>query len=106
MLSPVLGMAITASRWSPEGDEELRNLIRRMADENPDWGAPRMHGEVLKLGFEVSERTVALQTAEKPPPRHPAGRWRAFLSNHQQTIAPFDFFTVPTVTFRLLYCFS
>jgi hypothetical protein len=76
-----------------------------MADENPDWGAPRIHGEVLKLGFEVSERTVARQLQKTRRRGDPAGRWRTFLTNHREAIAAFDFFTVPTVTFQLLYCF-
>ena len=89
----------------PNVNEELRKLIRRMADENPRWGAPRIHGEVLKLGFEVSERTVARQLQKTRRRGDPAGRWRTFLANHREAIVAFDFFAVPTVTFQLLYCF-
>jgi putative transposase len=88
----------------PKVSEELRKLIRRIANENPDWGAPRIHGEVLKLGFEVSERTVARQLQKTRRRGDPAGRWRTFLANHREAIVAFDFFTVPTVTFQLLYC--
>jgi len=85
--------------------EEIRAVIRRMAAENSDWGAPKIHGELLKLGLEVSERTVAryLQRLRRRGDR--AKRWLAFLANHREVIVAFDFFTVPTLTFQLLYCF-
>src|ERR1700687_2685665 len=77
-----------------------------MAAENSDWGAPKIHGELLKLGFEVSERTVARYLRRMRPRRgDPAKRWLSFLANHREVIVAFDFFTVPTLTFRLLYCF-
>jgi putative transposase len=84
---------------------EVRELIFRMVAENPTWGAPRIHGEMLKLGFEVSERTVSrwVKRASKNP--DPAQLWLAFLRNHRQAIAAMDFFTVPTLTFGVLYCF-
>ena len=84
---------------------EVRDLIFRMVAENPTWGAPRVHGELLMLGFEVSERTVARWMRRAPRDPEPARRWRAFLANHREVIAAMDFFTVPTVTFRVLYCF-
>src|SRR2546428_2691409 len=76
-----------------------------MAAENPTWGAPRIHGELLMLGFEVSERTLSrwMKRALRTP--EPAKRWLAFLHIHREAIAAMDFFTVPTVTFRVLYCF-
>lgn len=85
--------------------EALRELIFRMVDENPTWGAPRIHGELKMLGFEISERTVLrwMRKATKSP--QPANRWKAFLSNHREAIAAMDFFTVPTLTFGVLYCF-
>jgi putative transposase len=85
--------------------KELRKLIFQMAAENPTWGAPRIHGELLKLGFDVSERTVSrwVQRAPKDPERRQ--RWKAFLLNHREVIAAMDFFTVPTLTFGMLYCF-
>src|ERR1700687_1830461 len=77
-----------------------------MAAENSDWGAPKIHGELLKLGFEVSERTVARYLRRVRPRRlDPAKRWLSFLANHREVIVAFDFFTVPTLTFRFLYCF-
>jgi putative transposase len=84
---------------------EVRNLIRRLATENAGWGAPKIYGEPQKLGFEVSERTVAryLRTVR----RHgDAGKgWRTFLANHREAIAAMDFFAVPTLSFKLLYGF-
>jgi transposase InsO family protein len=76
-----------------------------MAAENAGWGAPKIHGELLKLGFEVSERTVARYLRRLRPRGDPAKRWLAFLANHREVIVAFDFFTVPTLTFQLLYCF-
>jgi putative transposase len=89
----------------PKVGEEVRILIRRMASENLDWGAPKIHGELLKLGFEVSERTVARYLQRLRRRGDPAKRWLAFLANHREVIVAFDFFTVPTLTFQLLYCF-
>jgi putative transposase len=84
---------------------DLRELIFRMVVENPTWGAPRIHGELLMLGFDVSERTV-LRWMRKAPRNHElAKRWATFLSNHREAIAAMDFFTVPTLTFGVLYCF-
>ena len=85
--------------------KEVRALIFQMVAENPTWGAPRIHGELVMLGFELSERTVSrwMRRALRNP--QPAKRWFAFLRNHREAIAAMDFFTVPTVTFRLLYCF-
>jgi putative transposase len=89
----------------PRITEEIGTLIRRLAEENPDWGAPRIHGELQKLGFVVSERTVARYLRRVQRRGDPSNRWLAFLQNHREVIAAFDFFTVPTVTFQLLYCF-
>ena len=89
----------------PKVSEEIRTLIRRIAAENSDWGAPKIHGELLKLGFEVSERTVARYLQRMRRRGDPAKRWLAFLTNHREVIVAFDFFTVPTLTFQLLYCF-
>jgi putative transposase len=84
---------------------EVRQLIRTMAAENPTWGAPRIHGELLKLGFEISESTVSRYLVQVASPRDSGRRWLAFLKNHREAIAAMDFFTVPTATFRVLYCF-
>jgi len=89
----------------PKITEEIRALIRRLAAENPDWGAPKIHGELQKLGFVVSERTVARYLRRVRRRGDPGKRWLAFLQNHREVIVAFDFFTVPTVTFKLLYCF-
>jgi hypothetical protein len=75
--------------------------------ENPGWGAPRIHGELLQLGFEISEPTVSryLKRLKGRQDDGKVQRWLAFLNNHREVIAAFDFFTVPTLTFRTLYCF-
>src|SRR6202158_2299884 len=86
----------------PRTGQETRNLIQRMAAENPGWGAPRIHGELLKLGVTVSERTVSRYLQDRPRDH---GSWLAFLRNHREAIAAIDLFTVPTVSFRLLYVF-
>jgi putative transposase len=85
--------------------KEVRELIFQMVAENPTWGAPRIHGELLMLGFELSERTISrwMKRAPRDPDR--AKRWLTFLRNHREAIAAMDFFTVPTITFGVLYCF-
>src|SRR3981189_897271 len=85
--------------------KEVRELIFRMVAENPTWGAPRIHGEHLILGFDVSERTISRWMKRAPRDPELAKRWLAFLRNHREAIAAMDFFTVPTVTFSVLYCF-
>jgi len=82
---------------------ELAELVRTMALANPVWGAPRIHGELLKLGFDVSQRTVARLMPRRRKP--PSQTWRAFLQNHVADLASVDFFVVPTATFRVLYVF-
>ncbi len=82
---------------------EIRDLIRKMSLANPLWGAPRIHGELLKLGLEVSQATVAKYMARGRKP--PSQTWRTFLNNHLQQLVSTDFFVVPTVTFRVLYVF-
>jgi len=74
-----------------------------MSRENPLWGAPRIHGELLKLGYEFSEATVAKYMTKRRHP--PSPTWRAFIGNHFSEIAAVDFFTVPTLTFKTLYVF-
>ena len=85
--------------------KELRELIFRMVADNPTWGAPRIHGELKMLGFDISERTVTRWMRRVPRNPEPAKRWMAFLNNHREAIAAMDFFTVPTLTFGALYCF-
>ena len=89
----------------PKISEEIRVLIRRLAEENPDWGAPKIHGELLKLGLIVSERSVGRYLRRLRRRGNSGQRWLTFLQNHREAIVAFDFFTVPTVTFKLLYCF-
>jgi transposase InsO family protein len=97
-------------RWKSEGrvgrpriERELRDLIRRMSKENPLWGAPRIHGELLKLGFEVAESTVSKYIIHCRGT--PSQNWRTFLDNHADAIAAIDFCVVPTVTFDRLFAF-
>src|SRR5690242_8779319 len=78
---------------------EIQSLIFRMASENPIWGAPRIHGELLKLGFHVSEPTVSRWLRRIRKTTDPSQRWLTFLRNHRDAIAAMDFFTVPTLTF-------
>jgi transposase InsO family protein len=85
----------------PQIETDLRALIRRMSVENPLWGAPRIHGELLKLGFEVAQSSVAKYMVKRCGP--PSQGWRTFLRNHAPDIAAMDLFIVPTVSFGLLY---
>ena len=85
--------------------QEIRTLISRMAAENPTWGAPRIHGELLKLGFRISEATVSRWLRRVRGTTDRRQRWLTFLRNHRDAIAAMDFFTVPTLTFGVLYCF-
>ena len=85
--------------------KEVRALIFRMVAENPTWGAPRIHGELLKLGFDLAERSVSRWVRRAPKDPDLVKRWLTFLRNHREAIAAMDFFTVPTLTFGVLYCF-
>jgi putative transposase len=80
---------------------EIKALITRMATANPLWGAPRIHGELLKLGLDVSERTVSRLIPKRHSP--PSQTWRTFLANHVRELVALDFFTVPTVRLRVLF---
>jgi putative transposase len=88
-------------------DEEIKRLIGQMAKKNPTWGAPRIHGELMKLGFAVSERSVSRYLAKiRPePPGNKLNKWMTFLINQGKGIAAMDFFVVPTLFFKGLYCF-
>jgi hypothetical protein len=81
----------------------LRALIRQMSTENFLWGAPRIHGELLKLGFSVAQSSVAKYMVKRRGP--PSQEWRTFLRNHAPDIAAMDLFVVPTIGFKLLYGF-
>jgi putative transposase len=85
----------------PAAAPEVRALIRQMAAANPLWGAPRIHGELQKLGISVSQATVAKYMPRRDRP--PSQPWRTFLANHVGQIMAADFFVVPTVTYRLLF---
>ena len=98
-------------RWKSRGpkpgrpaiDTSLRKLSRDMQASNIGWGAPRIHGELLKLGIEVSQATVSKYMLKSKKP--PSQTWRTFLYNHADCLAAMDFFTVPTARFRVLYVF-
>src|ERR1700737_1248174 len=88
----------------PQIETELRALIRRVSVENPLWGAPRIHGELLELGFEVAQSSVAKYMCRHSRP--PSQGWRTFLSNHVDGIAAIDLFVLPTIAFQILYCLT
>ena len=87
----------------PAISREVRDLIRKMCRQNPSWGAPRIHGELLKLGIDIAESSVSkyMVRCRKPPSQ----TWRTFLENHAQQLVSIDFFTVPTIRFQVLYVF-
>jgi putative transposase len=87
----------------PKIDKEIRELIRKMSRENPLWGVPRIQAELRLLGFDLAESTVAKYRVRGRT--SPSQTWKTFLANHAKQIAAVDFFTVPTITFRNLYCF-
>jgi len=82
---------------------EVQNLIRQMSLANPRWGAPRIHGELLKLGIQISQGTVAKYMVRRRKP--PSQSWRAILKNHAMDLVSADFFVVPTIAFQLLFVF-
>ncbi len=90
-------------RGRPCVPQEVRNLIRMMSRNNPRWGAPRIDGELLKLGIEITEPTVAKYMVRHWRP--PSQTWRTFLDNHVKSMVSVDFFTVPTFRFQILYVF-
>jgi putative transposase len=85
----------------PPVNAEISALVTRMATANPLWGAPRIHGELLKIGVEVAERTVSRLMPKRPP--QPSQTWRTFLANHVRDLVSIDFFTVPTVRLHVLF---
>ena len=87
----------------PAVSKDVRQLIRKMSRENPLWGAPRIHGELLKLGIDIGETSVGKYLVRRRKP--PSQNWRTFLENHVKTMVSVDFFTVPTIRFQILYVF-
>jgi hypothetical protein len=87
----------------PSVSKDVRELIRKMSRENPLWGAPRIHGELLKLGIDVGATSVSKYMIRRRKP--PSQTWRTFLENHVKTMVSVDFFTVPTIRFQVLYVF-
>src|SRR6516162_3032131 len=87
----------------PPVSAAIKALISRMAAANPLWGAPRIHGELVKLGIDVAERTVSRLLPKRHTP--PSQTWRTFLANHVQDLVSIDFFTVPTARLRVLFVF-
>jgi putative transposase len=87
----------------PRLSRQIRALIVRMAQANPLWGAPRIHGELQKLGIDVAERTVSRLLPKRRSP--PSQTWRTFLTNHVRDLVSIDFFTVPTARLRVLFVF-
>jgi transposase InsO family protein len=85
----------------PSATSQITALIKQMTQANPLWGAPRIHGELLKLGIDISERTVSRLMPKNRKP--PSQTWRTFLDNHFRELVSIDFLTVPTATFRVLY---
>ena len=83
---------------------EVKALILKMAEANVGWGAPRIHGELLKPGIDIGERSVSRFMPPRPR-KPPSQTWRAFLEKHVGVLASIDFFTVPTASFRVLYVF-
>jgi transposase InsO family protein len=83
-------------------ERRLSGLIGEMSRANPLWGAPHIHGELLKLGFEIAQSTVARYMCRQSRP--PSQGWRTFLSNYADRIAAVDLFVLPTIAFRILYC--
>ncbi|MFL6449983.1 MAG: integrase core domain-containing protein [Bryobacteraceae bacterium] len=87
----------------PMVPREVRELIRIMSRENPIWGAPRIHGELLKLGIDIGETSVSKYMVRRRRP--PSQTWKTFLANHVTSMVSIDFFTVPTIRFQVLYVF-
>jgi hypothetical protein len=87
----------------PSVPSDIKNLIKRISRDNVLWGAPRVHGELLKLGIEISQAAVSKYMMR--PSKSPSPTWRAFLRSHLECLASVDFFVVPTATFRILFVF-
>ena len=100
-LSPFLAVELTSAGGRPAVSADIRSLVRRTSRENPLWGAPRIHGELLKLGIEIAQSTVAKYMVRRRGPSSQG--WKTFLRNHSPHIAAIDMFVAPTIGFGLLY---
>jgi len=98
-----LALEVVPTGRRPPIETELRLLIRRMSVENPLWGVPRIHGELLKLGFKVAQSSAAKYMIKRRGP--PSQGWGTFLRSHAPSIAAMDLFVVPTIGFKLLHVF-
>ena len=96
-------MEESSPRWSTNRISRISESIGQRSLANPRWGAPRIHGELLKIGIEVSQATVAIYLVRYRNP--PSQTWRTFLKNHAKDLVSVDFFIVPTVAFKLLFVF-
>ena len=99
----MLAVEVARPAWPTKAPADIRSLIREISIANPLWGAPRIHGELLKLGVAVAQSTVSKYMARERRP--PGQRWSTFLRNHADGIASIDLFVVPTITFKLLFGF-
>ncbi|MBF0153634.1 MAG: transposase [Magnetococcales bacterium] len=81
--------------------KDVRDLIKRMSLENPLWGAPHIHGELMKLGYSLAQSSVSRHMVK--PKKHPSQTWKTFLKNHASQIVAMDFFTIPDISFKVLY---
>ncbi|MCP4327465.1 MAG: hypothetical protein GY791_03400 [Alphaproteobacteria bacterium] len=97
----LLAMEVEITQRTAKGDCRAPALIRRMCSDNPLWGAPRIHGELLKLGFEISQSTVSKYMPCRPT--DPDQSRKSFLRNHMDCTASIDFLVVPTLTFKILF---
>jgi len=86
----------------PRIETEIIQLIKQMAEDNPQWGIPRIHGEMLKLGYEISESTV-MRYMSKMNDNSTGQSWKTFLKNHSSEIISSDYFCVPTISYKLLH---
>jgi putative transposase len=98
-----LGRSGTDKTGRPAVSQEVRDLIHTLSRANPLWGAPRIHGELLKLGIDIGETSVSKYVVRHR--KSPSQTWRTFLDNHVQQLVSVDFFTLPTIRFQVLYVF-
>jgi hypothetical protein len=85
-------------------DAEVKSLVLKLSSANPLWGAPRIHGELLKLGIEISERSVS-EIIRRNSPKLPSQTWKTFIKNHMPDMVAVDFLVVPTIRFKMLFVF-